>query len=57
MDDTPELRVERVPMLDTGLGREAGYANDKELIAAAAQQRAEMAFTAHARGAKAARSR
>ena len=41
MDD-PKMRVVRVPMADTGLGREAGYANDAEMIEAAKQQRAEL---------------
>lgn len=27
-----ELQVQRFPALDTGLGREAGYADDRELI-------------------------
>lgn len=38
----PELTVHAVPVLDTGLGREAGYANDAELIEAAQAQRAEI---------------
>jgi hypothetical protein len=42
MDDQPELRVRRVPFHDTGLGREAGYADDQELIAAADKQREEI---------------
>lgn len=37
-----ELHVAAVPVLDTGLGREAGFANDAELIAAAAAERAAM---------------
>lgn len=35
-------RVKRVEMFDTGLGREAGYANDEELIAVARERRAEL---------------
>jgi uroporphyrinogen-III synthase len=35
-------RVHTVPMYDTSLGREAGYADDAELIEAAQQQRAEI---------------
>jgi hypothetical protein len=31
MGDMPEMRVVSVPMLDTGLGREAGYASDAEM--------------------------
>ncbi len=38
----PTLKTVTVPMLDTGLGIEAGYANDAELIAAAQAQRAEL---------------
>jgi hypothetical protein len=34
MPDQPETRIVKVPMLDTGLGREAGYRDDAELIAA-----------------------
>jgi hypothetical protein len=41
-DQQPEMRVVKVPMLDTGLGREAGFASDADLIAAAEEQRAEM---------------
>lgn len=41
-DDDVTLEVHRVPFLDTGLGREAGYANDAELIEAAKAQRAEL---------------
>jgi hypothetical protein len=37
-----EPRVIQVPMLDTGLGREAGYASDAELIAAYEKDRAEL---------------
>jgi hypothetical protein len=42
MDRDVEIKVVHVPMLDTGLGREAGYANDAELVEAANKQRAEM---------------
>jgi hypothetical protein len=38
----PEYTVRRVPMHDTGLGREAGYANDKAMIEAAKRMRAEI---------------
>ena len=37
----PRLTVHTVPMHDTGLGREAGYANDAELIEAGKKQRVE----------------
>jgi hypothetical protein len=37
-----EVSVHTFPVHDTGLGREAGYANDAELIAAAEKQRAEL---------------
>jgi hypothetical protein len=36
------VEIRRVPMYDTGLGREAGYANDQELIEAGERQRAEL---------------
>lgn len=42
MTHEPRIRVHKVPMLDTGLGREAGYANDAEMITAAEAQRAEI---------------
>jgi hypothetical protein len=32
--DSPSLHIVKVPMHDTGLGQEAGYANDQELIEA-----------------------
>jgi hypothetical protein len=35
------IKVFRAPWLDTGIGREAGYANDAEFIAAYNAQRAE----------------
>lgn len=35
----PEIRVVRIPMLDTGLGREAGFANDAELVEHAKRER------------------
>ena len=38
----PEMRVVRVPMHDTGLGREAGYRDDAELIEAGKAERAEL---------------
>lgn len=37
-----EIEVTRVPCLDTGLGQEAGYANDAELIKAGKAQRAAL---------------
>jgi hypothetical protein len=37
-----DTRVILVPMMDTGLGLEAGYANDRELIEAANAQRQEL---------------
>lgn len=40
--DKPKLTVRRVPVFDTGLGREAGFANDAELMAAAQAQRTEL---------------
>jgi hypothetical protein len=36
----PEMRIVKVPMLDTGLGREAGFASDAEMIDVATGQRA-----------------
>lgn len=38
----PKLTVRRVPILDTGIGREAGFANDAEMIEAGRKQRAEL---------------
>jgi hypothetical protein len=38
-DAEKQITVRSVPMFDTGIGREAGYANDAELIAAAAAER------------------
>lgn len=38
----PHVRIVTVPMLDTGLGREAGYANDRELLEAGEAQRAAL---------------
>lgn len=40
--DEPELNVVRVPMLDTGIGRMGGYANDIELIDAFERERAAL---------------
>jgi hypothetical protein len=37
-----EMKIVKVPMLDTGIGREAGYANDRELIDAYEAQRAAL---------------
>jgi hypothetical protein len=37
-----DVRVVRVPVQDTGLGREAGYANDEELVEAAKAMRSDM---------------
>lgn len=34
------MRVVKVPMLDTGLGIEAGYASDEDMIAAVQAERA-----------------
>lgn len=42
MNDKPRITVHKVPMLDTGLGQEAGYANDAEMIAAYQAQRVEL---------------
>jgi hypothetical protein len=42
MGDMPEMRVVSVPVLDTGLGREAGYASDAEMAAADEAARAEI---------------
>lgn len=38
-----EFRIVTVPMLDTGLGREAGYEDDAALVAAAQAERAALA--------------
>lgn len=35
----PDFQVHRVPILDTGIGQEMGYANDAEFIAAAEAKR------------------
>lgn len=40
--DKVELMVRRVPVLDTGIGKALGYANDKEFMAAAEAERAEV---------------
>lgn len=37
-----EFEVVRVPMFDTGLGQEAGYADDAALLVTAAAQREEL---------------
>ena len=37
-----ELKVVRVPVYDTGIGREQGYANDEEFVKAAVAEREEM---------------
>jgi len=42
MSDEPKLTVHKVPVLDTGIGREAGYRDDAELIAAAEAERAKL---------------
>lgn len=39
-DEDFNYTVRSVPMLDTGIGREAGYANDKEFIEAVEAERA-----------------
>jgi hypothetical protein len=36
------LSVLKVPFLDTGIGREAGYANDEEFIQDCMKQRAKL---------------
>lgn len=36
---SPRIRIYKVPVLDTGIGREAGFESDKELIAAAQAER------------------
>lgn len=41
MDDY-KIEVHTFPMLDTGIGQEAGFANDAELMAAAAAERAAL---------------
>lgn len=38
----PRLTIYTVPMLDTGLGREAGFRDDAELIEAARRKREAM---------------
>ncbi|WP_320672370.1 hypothetical protein [Patulibacter defluvii] len=50
MASTPNvsLRIITVPMLDTGIGHEAGYANDAELIAAAEAERQQWTLTERA---------
>ena len=42
MADEIEYVVTSVPMLDTGIGVEAGYASDKGLLEAAARDRAAL---------------
>jgi hypothetical protein len=39
MNDEPEYRIVKMPVLDTGIGRAMGYANDTEFIAAAEAER------------------
>jgi hypothetical protein len=39
MTEEPEIRIVKVPVLDTGIGRARGYANDQELIAATEAER------------------
>jgi hypothetical protein len=40
-----EFEVHKVPVRDTGLGREAGYRDDAELVAAAKARRKELEGT------------
>lgn len=40
--DGSQMKVVKVPVLDTGLGREAGYADDAAMIEAAKAQRREL---------------
>ena len=40
----PDVKVVKVPMYDTGLGKEAGYANDQALIEAARAERASLSL-------------
>jgi hypothetical protein len=40
--DGMEITTRWVPMYDTGIGREAGYEDDKALIAAAKAERAAL---------------
>lgn len=40
--DEPKTTVRTVPMLDTGIGREAGYRDDAEMITAMNAKRQEM---------------
>lgn len=44
MNERPDVKMEvvYVPMLDTGLGQMAGYANDVELVEAWKKERAEL---------------
>lgn len=41
-DPDVKITVHRVPMLDTGIGQEAGYANDQEFIEAVDAERAAL---------------
>lgn len=43
-DDEFRLEVHTFPMLDTGIGRELGYANDAEFMAAAQAERDRVLF-------------
>lgn len=45
MSEPLNVQVVSVPMGDTGLGREAGFKDDAELIAAAEKQREELRAT------------
>jgi hypothetical protein len=40
--DRPDFKIVKVPMLDTGIGREAGYEDDAALIEAARKEREAM---------------
>jgi hypothetical protein len=42
MTDDPKFVVHTFPMLDTGIGREMGYEDDKAFIAAAEAERAKL---------------
>lgn len=42
MPDNPTLQIVKVPMFDTGIGRDAGYVNDAELIDAYEAERSAL---------------
>jgi hypothetical protein len=40
--DEPHIKIVKMPMHDTGLGREAGFENDQQLIEHAERERAKL---------------